>query len=124
MDPEQVLEKIEEKDSISVIEAERGVLASILRAERRQTDRNPDAIEETFGHSFSQLEIEKFLRSEFQDLVQNVKGSRPDVTPDILRKAVTQLNDRVGIEDWDEDIVETHKETCEDLIDRSATRGY
>lgn len=124
MDPDRVLEKIEEKDSISVIEAERGVLASFFRAERRQADRHPGSMDETFGHSFSQAEIEDVIRSEFQDLVQNVKGSRPDLTPEILRKAITRLDDRVGIDEWDEDIVETHKETCKDLIDRSETRGY
>lgn len=124
MDPDRVLDKIREKDSISVIEAERGVLASFLRAERRQADRHPGSMDETFGHSFSQAEIDDVIRSEFQDLVQNVKGSRPDLTPDILRKAITKLDERVGIDDWDEDIVETHRDTCQDLIERSESGGY
>lgn len=119
MDPERVLEKIEEKDSISVFEAERGVLASLLHAERRQAKRHPGSIEDTFGHSFSPDEIEDFLRSEFQDLVQDAKGSRSDITPGILEEAVQKLDDRIGVEAWDEDIVDEHQRTCKTLIERS-----
>jgi len=124
MDPERVLDKIEEKDSLSVIEAERGVLASILRTERRQADRHPRSMEETFGNSFSQADIEDIIRSEFQDLVQDVKGSRAELTPEILQEAREKLDERVGIGKWDDDIVTEHRETCETIIDRSKTGGY
>lgn len=124
MDPERVLTRIEEKETISVIEAERGVLASLLRAERRQVERHPGAVEETFGQDLSDRQVEDVLRSEFQDLVQDVKGKRRDVTPEMLDEAISKLDERVGVDAWDDDIVREHRETCKTVIDRSETGRY
>lgn len=123
MDPERVLERTEDKDTISVLEAERAILASLLHAEREQAKKHPGSVEETFGYEYSEREIEDFLRSEFKDLVYDVKGKKAEVTPDMLGVAMERLNERVGIDAWDDDVVEAHKERCDTIVQQSKKGG-
>ncbi|MDY6770633.1 MAG: hypothetical protein SV186_01605 [Candidatus Nanohaloarchaea archaeon] len=122
MDPDRVLDTIKGKESISFIEAERGLLASFLRAEQRQVERNPRAVAGTFG-DYGRKTVENLLRDEFTDLLSDAAGETNTVDHQALTEAVERLGERISIEEWDDDIVKDHRDTCETIIDKARDKS-
>lgn len=119
MNPSLVLSEISSKDRISLGEAERGILACLVRAARKQADRDSSFLHDTFNGSLPEHDIERFFRSELKDLIYKHEQEEDRFNRTVLQKAIKDMNNRVSIDSWDDDVVDEHRETCEQIIDKA-----
>jgi len=120
MKPSAVLQDIQSRQHISFFEAERGVLACVLRALREQLDRDPSCIRDVF-HDESYSSIEPVVRQEFRSILARYTEEQ-EVDRESLQKAADGLASRLDMEEWDEDVIASYREDCKQILSKSVAK--
>ncbi|MCJ7450350.1 MAG: hypothetical protein MUP58_01275 [Candidatus Nanohaloarchaeota archaeon QJJ-9] len=119
MKPEKVLKRLSSKSSISLIEAERGILASILNAVEEQRNRNPGSIEKSFGSSLSSEEETSVIQEQLRDVIARYREDLGGLNCKVLEKSANEMESRLGMEEWNEKVVEKYREEFNSLVEKS-----
>lgn len=113
-----MLQDLRDEETISLIEAEQGLLASYMAALDERQQQDAQAFKQQYGKSFDS-ELRSAVRKEFKDAVFRNEQDEGRLTKDVLRETCSMMDDRLGIADWNEDIAETHTERCDDIIEKA-----
>ncbi len=116
MNPSLVLDEIRSKEDISLEEAERGILACLLRAVQKQVEKDEGFLDNHFNTSLSRNDAERFLKSELKDLIYLHEQEEGRLNSTVLKKAVKDLNTRIDLDSWDDNVAEEHRDTCNEIL--------
>ncbi|MCJ7429224.1 MAG: hypothetical protein MUP66_02425 [Candidatus Nanohaloarchaeota archaeon QJJ-5] len=118
VEPERVLQTLEQKDKISLIEAEQGLLASYLESLKIQHTDDKQAFRQRYGKPFDTA-LEQAIKKEFKDTVYRKEQDAGDLSENVLEEACRVMDDRLKLEKWPDELAETHTDRCNEIIEKA-----
>lgn len=122
MEPELVLQTLKQKETISLIEAEQGLLASYLAAMESQDADDGAEFRERYGTRFD-TELETAITKEYKDAIFRNEKDEGDLSKDVLRDTCTAMDKRLKVDDWPDDVADDHTDRCQDIIAKATDQS-